>query len=508
MNEYKRRLGRDSRTERMDGSFVLRIGSNVGSSEWSTPSLSAKHQLEVSTVGSSTVTVKPMESELSGSKVGEETSGLFTTLFFLMLDEFIASFVMYGAVGAQMAVICDKYLLMMGREGKNVQFVHRSCNSSGYKVLDSMSYNSGGATIFRFKDIVLLSVLCAEVCVSARLFHRSNRPLLFGWVTAGSSFAFVCFLYFLHFCPRCTVVVSSALIFNVGQASALSLGARGGITFCVVECATLDSSAGSKASLAKCTEQMARLIPNYNQRANVLDLSLVSAQISLRCNTQVQEDPMGSDHLPVITTLSLIPTTNKVTNHGRKWGTKKANWTKYKETCLKDFSSFIPSGYAMMDYHEFISTLKESANKSLSTVTDKQQLPSPPNPWWDLECEKEKEKKKNAVKENRRVITLKSLQDLRLVEENAVYKMAKKMKNNMILTQPKSTYPMDITKFADSIWPKDDQQVDDNYEIITEIENGELHKPFILSELEYILTTTKDTAPGSTSGYKVLDSTS
>lgn len=65
---------------------------------------------------------------------------------------------------------------------------------------------------------------------------------------------------------------------------------------------------------------------------SVLDLTLVSNNLASKCNWDMEESSMGSDHYPIVPTLD-IDTDRTVMQGRERWVFEKANWTKFEEMC-------------------------------------------------------------------------------------------------------------------------------------------------------------------------------
>jgi exonuclease III len=65
---------------------------------------------------------------------------------------------------------------------------------------------------------------------------------------------------------------------------------------------------------------------------SVLDLTMVSSEIGLKCTWTVLEDAWGSDHLPTITTIN-EPIGSDITTPPR-WLLEKADWLAYRAGCV------------------------------------------------------------------------------------------------------------------------------------------------------------------------------
>ena len=117
------------------------------------------------------------------------------------------------------------------------------------------------------------------------------------------------------------------------------------------------------------------------------DLTLVSQDIATKCNWEVIDDPMNSDHLPILveTKENMTPLSNPI---GR-WNTKYADWPKLYQILENNTDT---SGY-----NPIIKQIKNAMEKSIPKSQFQlfnNKYPQKPI-WWDHNCE-------NAIKRRRR----------------------------------------------------------------------------------------------------------
>ena len=130
-----------------------------------------------------------------------------------------------------------------------------------------------------------------------------------------------------------------------------------------------------------------RLDPGYGT-LSCLDLTLVSSSLAPKCDWQVLNDKLGSDHFPIITTVNFngdsVPQTEHLQNPTPNWSFYKANWDKYsRETSKISFN--IADDNVQTFYTNFISFIKNAADASIPKSKGKKT--KPPNPWWNADCE-------------------------------------------------------------------------------------------------------------------------
>lgn len=149
---------------------------------------------------------------------------------------------------------------------------------------------------------------------------------------------------------------------------------------------------------------------------NALDLTVVSASISLSCNWSVHDDPLGSYHLPVITRVLInnnynISHDTETSNLPKHFNFNLVDWeiyTKSVDSLLIDFK--INQDNPLQSYNDLIELLNLAISKSLpstlrpassfdTTLVNNNRKKRIPLPWWNLNCTKAVEDSRNAYKE-------------------------------------------------------------------------------------------------------------
>ncbi|XP_062706798.1 uncharacterized protein LOC134287819 [Aedes albopictus] len=152
------------------------------------------------------------------------------------------------------------------------------------------------------------------------------------------------------------------------------------------------------------TGEVTRVAPpakDGSPRDSRLDLSICSSSLSLECTWKVIQDPHGSDHLPIVVSISngsrqppSIDISYDLTKH--------IDWGKYAEAIIDGEQSveILPP----REEYQFLSEL------IISSALQAQRRPvpgpsarrKPPNPWWDSECTEIYREKSAAFKEFRK----------------------------------------------------------------------------------------------------------
>ena len=121
------------------------------------------------------------------------------------------------------------------------------------------------------------------------------------------------------------------------------------------------------------------------------DLTITSADITDRTTIKVMED-IGSDHRPVLTTISLNEA-KPTPNRRPSWNFKKANWNRYKQETDAGFGDLNMLDSIDGTYHELCKVILEAAKASIPRGNRKRY-----KPFWNTELEE-------AVKERRKART-------------------------------------------------------------------------------------------------------
>ena len=126
-----------------------------------------------------------------------------------------------------------------------------------------------------------------------------------------------------------------------------------------------------------------------------IDLSICSTELLTEFHWDVYEEPLNSDHFPVILRAQQ---TERVAGGCEKWLLKKADWEKYQQETSTDEKTFTSGQEAATFLEKHIQTAaSEAIPKSKGTGRRK----SPP--WWNGKCRTAIWKRKAAMKKYKRV---------------------------------------------------------------------------------------------------------
>lgn len=113
-----------------------------------------------------------------------------------------------------------------------------------------------------------------------------------------------------------------------------------------------------------------------------LDITMVSASISLNSNWMVVDDPLGSDHLPIITTINEAPRVEAVA--AERWCYSKANWAAFKSDCRSILIDDTVNDDAEASYMLFVENLTLLANRHIPKA--KPSCKARSVPYWNDDC--------------------------------------------------------------------------------------------------------------------------
>lgn len=152
----------------------------------------------------------------------------------------------------------------------------------------------------------------------------------------------------------------------------------------------------------------ATTVGSLTWRPNALDLAFVSSSLALNCEWHLQDDPLGSYHLPAIINLSLGHNNNLLINRDclRRLplfpNYNLVDWEVYQENVEKQLSQLsLQSITPLQAYYMFCDVLHNAINTSSPSSpkpkTHNKNLSNRPSiPWWNSKCSKAVETSKLA----------------------------------------------------------------------------------------------------------------
>ena len=129
---------------------------------------------------------------------------------------------------------------------------------------------------------------------------------------------------------------------------------------------------------------------------SVLDLTLASPSISSIFTSNVETDPLFSDHYPIRIELG-VPSGQTDFNFLPRWKLNKADWASFS----KHIDERFPAN-AEPDVTTFLNTLLESAHKHIPHTAPRTGRRA--SPWWNTECQKAVAIRKRAFKQFQKCI--------------------------------------------------------------------------------------------------------
>ncbi|KAL7304690.1 hypothetical protein TKK_0002932 [Trichogramma kaykai] len=137
-----------------------------------------------------------------------------------------------------------------------------------------------------------------------------------------------------------------------------------------------------------------------NYRSN-LDLVFSTQKIKNQLSVSVSDDPLGSDHHPVLINVSVEKYRHVKIKH--KINSVRTNWPEVHNLLEEKFSTFLSREYDDLDAKGKYECLVTTLTEAILANTPNQRLVSRrkhinPVPWWDLECDRAKRLRKAALK--------------------------------------------------------------------------------------------------------------
>ena len=146
------------------------------------------------------------------------------------------------------------------------------------------------------------------------------------------------------------------------------------------------------------TGEPTRLPDVAEHKPSAIDLTLISSDLGASATWSVGDDPMLSDHLPILTEISNNAVhTNKEDYNVPHFNYDKADWDLFSNLLSETSTDQLIHEDIDVFYDNVKSSIILAANKSIPKYTPKQNLPEP-NPWWNSVCDKVVKDKKKALR--------------------------------------------------------------------------------------------------------------
>jgi hypothetical protein len=231
---------------------------------------------------------------------------------------------------------------------------------------------------------------------------------------------------------------------------------------------------------------------------------------------------MGSDHLPIITSICWRNPNPPQPSHSKQRRIhKKADWEKYTHSIGSKLNQEINS------YEDFEKILQDSADEAIPRNKNKKETFTPKHPyktWWNESCTEAINNRKEATKNFRRLGNLQNFLELKrqtAIARNIIRKTKKEAFKNLCSSISRQTpitlvwdkvksfnkgltrTPCDpsgklnIEEYADYLCPPAVPFSEETIPpIIQNDPDEELHQPFSMEELKTALNQTKDSTTG------------
>jgi len=123
----------------------------------------------------------------------------------------------------------------------------------------------------------------------------------------------------------------------------------------------------------------------YHGNLTPLDLSFVSSNLALECDWIVLDDPLGSDHLPCIT--SFQDNVSVESSTAERWSYVRADWVAFKGDCLLEITDDIVEPLdPIASYDRLLSTLVNISRRHIPRSRNKR-VGVKKVLYWNNDCE-------------------------------------------------------------------------------------------------------------------------
>ena len=140
-----------------------------------------------------------------------------------------------------------------------------------------------------------------------------------------------------------------------------------------------------------------RLPDCSGQNPTAIDLSLISSNLYSDTEWHICDDPLGSDHLPILINIGGVSPRNVKTPES-KYNYEKANWSQFSMQLEFTASNLDSSASIDVQYEQLRSHILAAADFAIPKKVIKTVSKFPPNPWWTQECSMVVKAKKRAFK--------------------------------------------------------------------------------------------------------------
>lgn len=262
------------------------------------------------------------------------------------------------------------------------------------------------------------------------------------------------------------------------------------------------------------------MVPKPNQIQSSIDLTFATPSLAAKINWEVDDQHLGSDHLPISV---LITLDNQIYKQGNiannKWKIKEADWNKYQDSMSGISSS--KSDNLISRYNDFVDTVNKAANEAIPQKKPLTSVKASSPRWWDSECTELIREKKRAFLNYKKNINMNTYRHF-INLSNKIKNIFKKKKNlcwkkfcdSFTKNTPHSQIWSNIKKikcsttehskisssailgFLDILAPSTCTNEVVPFEETTQEQDHFLNKKFSMEELSLALKSKSDSSPG------------
>ena len=133
---------------------------------------------------------------------------------------------------------------------------------------------------------------------------------------------------------------------------------------------------------------------------SVIDLAFTTPRLAAKSEWAIhQESTLGSDHFPITTVISDQPQQRPPPGQPR-WNMNRANWSLYTTICAEEVTAALAATNVDVFYKGVMAGINKAAERSIPVSRPSTEKPGAP--WWNDECSKAAEERKEALNRVRR----------------------------------------------------------------------------------------------------------
>ena len=142
-------------------------------------------------------------------------------------------------------------------------------------------------------------------------------------------------------------------------------------------------------------------IPDISHhRASAIDLTFISPELATTCTWTTFDDTLGSDHIPIITTLNdTMPIPDPNQDKIPKYNYDRADWESFERILFNFDTNKIKNENIDVMYTNFTDTILSAANSCIPKYKNIKSKKNNGNVWWCKACEEAVQNKKEKYKQ-------------------------------------------------------------------------------------------------------------